>query len=67
MTFQINNRNVLSLLLQYTEPTEGFRIIQTYQASRNGRVAWISLLRHFEGATYYERINHEHDLRGIAL
>ena len=54
--FSADNGTVFSLLIQHTTNTEGYSLVQQYERSRNGRSAWTSLLNHFEGSTFRERV-----------
>ena len=57
--FKADNGTFFSLLVQYTNNTEGYSLVQQYEKSRNGRKAWHSLLGHFEGSTFRERVAQE--------
>lgn len=57
--FKADNGTFFSLLVQYTNNTEGYSLVQQYEKSRNGRKAWNSLLGHFEGSTFRERVAQE--------
>ena len=57
--FSADNGTVFSLLIQHTNNTEGYSLVQNYERSRDGRSAWTSLLNHFEGSTYRERVAQE--------
>jgi len=57
--FKSDNSDVFSILLQHTENTEGYSLIEAQEKSRNGRKAWLSLLSHFEGDTFKERVAQE--------
>ena len=54
-----DNGDLYSLIVQHTEGTEGYSLVQSHERRRNGRQAWIALTSHFEGATYRERIAQE--------
>ena len=45
--FKSDNSDLFSILLQHTENTEGYSLIETQEKRRNGRQTWISLLSHF--------------------
>lgn len=57
--FTSDNGDLFSLIVQHTEGTEGYSLVQSHERRRNGRQAWIALTSHFEGATYRERIAQE--------
>ena len=57
--YKSDNSSVFSVLLSYTEDTEGHSIIQMHERRRNGRSAWKVLLGHFEGSTYKKRLVQE--------
>ena len=57
--FTNDNGDLFSLIVQHTEGTEGYSLVQSHERRRNGRQAWIALTSHFEGATYRERIAQE--------
>ena len=57
--FKADNSDVFSILLQHTENTEGYSLIEAQEKRRNGRAAWLSLLSHFEGDTFKERVAQE--------
>ena len=57
--FKSDNGTVFSLLIQHTEGTEGYGLVQQYESQRNGRKAWTSLLNHYEGSTFRERVAQE--------
>ena len=54
--FKSDNGTVFSLLIQHTGGTEGYSLVQQYESKRNGRAAWTSLLHHYEGSTFCERV-----------
>ena len=47
------------MLIQHTDGTEGYSLVQQYESSRNGHAAWTSLLNHYEGSTFRERVAQE--------
>ena len=49
-----DNSEVYSLLLQHTEKSEGYSIVEESSRTRNGRKPWKDLLSHIEGSTYKE-------------
>ena len=57
--FKADNGTVFSLLIQHTYNTEGYSLVQQYERSRNGRSAWNSLFKHFEGSTFREQVAQE--------
>ena len=57
--YKYDNSDVFSILLQHTENTEGYSLIEAHEKDRNGRKAWLSLLSHFEGDTFKERVAQE--------
>ena len=57
--YKADNGTVFSLLIQHTDNTEGYSLVLQYERSRNGRSAWSSLLKHFEGSTFRERVAQE--------
>ena len=57
--YKADNSDVFSILKQYTENTEGCSLIEAEERRHNGRGAWLSLLGHFEGETYKERVGQE--------
>ena len=57
--FTSDNGDLYSLIVQHTEGTEGYSLVQTHERRRNGRQAWLDLIAHFEGATFRERIAQE--------
>ena len=59
LAFKSDNSDVFSILLQHTENTEGYSLIEAQEKHRNGRQAWISLLSHFEGDIFKERVAQE--------
>ena len=57
--FTADNGDLYSLIVQHTEGTEGYSLVQAHERRRNGRQAWLDLTSHFEGATFKERIAQE--------
>ena len=57
--YKADNGTVFSMLIQNTDGTEGYSLVQQYESSRNGRAAWTSLLNHYEGSTFRERVAQE--------
>ena len=57
--YKSDNSSVFSVLLSYTEDTEGHSIIQMHKRRRKGRSAWKALLGHFESSTYKEKLAQE--------
>ena len=57
--FTSDNGDLYSLIVQHTESTEGYALVQVHERRRNGRQAWLDLMSHFEGATYIERTAQE--------
>ena len=54
--YKHDNSDLFSLLIQHTEGSEGYAIVETNEKKRNGRKAWTDLLNHFEGSTFKERM-----------
>ena len=50
---------MFSFLLQNTDNTEGCTLIEDQEARQNGRQAWLSILFHFEGDSFRERVAQE--------
>ena len=50
--FKSDNSDVFSILLQYTDNTEGYSLIEAQEKRRNRRQTWLSILSHFEGDTF---------------
>lgn len=50
-----NRRGIFSILIQYTDNSEGSSIVQSNERRCNGRKAWKELQRYFEGDTYNQR------------
>ena len=57
--FKSDNSEVFSILLQYTENTERYSLIEAQEKRRNRRQTWLSILSHFEGDTFKQRIAQE--------
>jgi len=57
--YKADNGTVFSLLIQHTNNTEGYSLVQQYERSRNWRSACNSLLKHFEGSTFCKRVAQE--------
>ena len=57
--FKSDNSDLYSLLVEYTDNTEGYAIVHSNSRRRNGRKSWFDLVSHFEGATYKQRIAQE--------
>ena len=57
--YKADNGTVFSLLIQHTNNTEVYNLVIQYERTRNGRSAWTSLLSHFEGSTFRERVAQE--------
>ena len=57
--YKSDNSDVFSILLQNTENTEGYSLIEAQGVRRNGRQAWLDILSHFEGETFKERVAQE--------
>ena len=54
--YKHGNGDLVSLLIQHTEGSEGNAIVEANEKKRNGRKAWTDLLNHFEGSTLKERM-----------
>ena len=52
--YKHDNGDLYSLLIQHTEGSEGYAIVEANEKKRNGRKAWKDLLKHFEGSTFKE-------------
>ena len=59
--YKADNGDVLSILVQNIENSEGSSIVQLIERRRNGCKAWQELVRHFEGDTYKQRCAQEAD------
>ena len=57
--FKSDNSDVFSILLQHTENTEGYNLIESQEKRRNGLQVCLSFLSHFEGDTFKERVAQE--------
>lgn len=57
--YTADNGDLYSLIVQHTEGTEGYALVQAHERRRNGRQAWLDLIAHFEGATFRERTAQE--------
>ena len=57
--YKFDKGTVFSLLIQHTNITEGYSLVQQYERSRDGCSTWISLLNHFEGSISQERVRQE--------
>lgn len=57
--FTNDNSDLYSLIVQHTESTEGYSLVQAHERRRNGRQAYLDLTSHFEGATFRERVAQE--------
>lgn len=58
-TFIGDNGDLYSLIVQHTEGTKGYALVQANERRRNGRQAWLDLISHLEGATFWERVAQE--------
>ena len=47
--YKSDNSDVFSTLLQHTEGTDGYSLIEAQELRRNGCAAWLVLLIYFEG------------------
>ncbi len=47
------------MLIQHTEGTEGYCLVQQYDSQRNRPAAWTSSLNHYNGSTFHERVAQE--------
>ena len=57
--YKHDNGDLYSLLIQHTEGSEGYAIVEDNEKRRNGRKAWKDMLKHFEGSTFKERTSQE--------
>ena len=57
--FTNDNSDLYSIIVQHTESTEGYSLVQAHERRRNGRQAYLDLVSHFEGATFRERVAQE--------
>ena len=59
VAYKHDNGDLYSILVQNTEGSEGYAIVEANEKRRNGRKAWKDLLNHFEGSTFRERMAQE--------
>ena len=57
--YKFDNSDIFSLLIQYTENTEGHGLIILYTHRRDGLATWTAILNRFEGATFRDRQSQE--------
>ena len=54
--FDEDNGNVYGLIVQYVGTSQGKSIVERYKQSRNGRKAWLDLLKHYQNDTYHQTL-----------
>ena len=54
--FAEDNGNVYGLIVQYVGTSQGKSIVERHKSSRNGRRAWLDLLKHYQNDTYHQTL-----------